>query len=192
MKIKPWPKIGQPRVLLEKHNRAFVVQKFVNPTNGATEEFYSFVGKVDSVIIFPITGDKKVIAIRQFRHTADDVFIELPGGNKHSKEPSLNAAKRELLEETGFNSKRISILNKKVWFDPGGIKNFYIPCLAVDCYKISRPQLDNTEIIETVTIPLDKWLNMIYKGKITDGKTLAVTFLALPYIGIKLDLSLNK
>lgn len=188
MKIKHWPKIGRPRTLLERHNRAFVVQKFANPVNGATEEFYSFVGRVDSVIIFPVTGDKKVVAIRQFRHTADDVFIELPGGNKQPKESSLNAARRELLEETGFNSKRISMLNtKKVWFDPGGIKNFYIPCLAVDCYKISGTQLDHTEMIETVIIPLDKWLDMIYKGKITDGKTLAVTFLALPHIGIKLN-----
>lgn len=188
MKIKPWLKIGRPRVLLERLNRAFVVQKFTNPLSGAAEEFYSFVGRVDSVIIFPITEDKKVVAIRQFRHTADDVFIELPGGNKQPKELPLNAAKRELLEETGFSSKRISMLNtKKVWFDPSGIKNFYIPCLAIDCYKMSRPQLDNTEIIETLTIPLSEWLDMIYKGKITDGKTLAVTFLALPYIGIKLN-----
>lgn len=188
MKIKPWLKVGRPRTLLERHNRAFVVQKFTNPASGAVEEFYSFVGKVDSVIIFPITGDKKVVAIRQFRHTADDIFIELPGGNKQPKEPSLNAAKRELLEETGFSSKKINILNtKKIWFDPSGVKNFYIPCLAIDCYKISRPRLDDTEMIETVTIPLDKWLDMIHKGKITDGKTLAVTFLSLPYIGIKLN-----
>ncbi len=187
MKIKPWIKVGHPRVLLERLNRAFIAQNFSNPVSGAIEEFYSIVGRVDSVIIFPITEDKRVVAIRQFRHAADDVFIELPGGNKQSKERSLNAAKRELLEETGFNSKKINILNtKKVWFEPSGIKNFYIPCLAIDCYKMSKPQLDNTEIIETITIPIDKWLDMIYKGKITDGKTLAVTFLALPHIGIKL------
>jgi 8-oxo-dGTP pyrophosphatase MutT (NUDIX family) len=134
----------------------------------------------------PITADKKVLAIRQFRHGANNILIELPGGNKHPKESRLNAAKRELLEETGFCAKKISVLKPgKIWFDPSVLTSYYFPCLAIDCYPISNPQLDTTECIETITIPINEWLDMIYAGLITDNKTLATTFLSLPHIGIR-------
>lgn len=187
MKIKPWQKIGHPHILLRKNSRSFINQKFINPRNGSIEEFLFFSGKLNAVVIFPITKDKKIVAIRQFRHAADKVFVELPGGAKRSNETWPRAAKRELLEETGFYPQKIvRFKTKKNWFDPGSFKNFYIPCLATGCYQVSEPKLDATECIETIKVPINEWLDMIYDGLITDAKTLAVTFLALPYIGINL------
>ena len=135
----------------------------------------------------PITTDKKIVIIRQFRHATEEVFVELPGGNKNKNETPVDAANCELLEETGFRSKKtIELKTKKVWVDPSAYKNFYIPCLATGCYKISEPKLDATECMETLTIPINEWLEMIHDGLITDCKTLAVTLLALPYIGIEI------
>lgn len=185
MEIKPWDKVGPLETLSESHNKVFVVQKFINPISRRIEEFSFFFGRVDSVIIFPITKDKEIIAIRQFRHAADDVFIELPGGNIGRGESYYDAANRELFEESGYKSANLRFLNtKKAWFDPGVMKNFYIPCLATDCYYVSKPMLDNTECIEPVAIPIREWLDMIHNGLINDSKTLAVTLLALPYLGI--------
>jgi len=164
----------------------FFLQKFIEPVGGKKEEFSFLVGGVDSVVIFPLTKNKEVVAIRQFRHAAGKIFIELPGGNKESRELSSSAARRELLEETGFKGQKIVKLNaNKIWFDPSTIRNYYIPYVFTGCYKASNPKLDNNERIETVVIPLNRWLSMIYNGEITDGKTLAVTFLALSRIGIK-------
>ena len=187
MGIRPWTKIGPISTLAESNGRRLNVQKFINPTNGIAEEFSFLLADVNSVIIFPITQDRKVVAIRQFRHAADDVFIELPGGRLESDELSVIAARRELLEETGFYSEKvIELKSKKIWVDPGSYRNFYIPCLATDCRQVSEPKLDAMEFIETVTIPIGEWLDMILDGLITDAKTLAITFLALSHIGISL------
>ncbi len=188
MKIKPWRKIGPPRILSSGHGKSFGNQNFINPKNGVLEEFSFFSGgKTVPVIVLPITTDKKLVVTRQFRHTANRIFIELPGGHKHPNESPITTARRELLEETGFKAgKIIRLKTKKVWFEPGVFNTAYVPYVAIGCHKISEPFLDSTECIETITIPIDEWLDMIFKGLITDNKTLAITLLALPYIGIKL------
>ena len=173
--------------MLRKNGRSLVNQKFINPRNGATEEFSFCHCSPNAVIVFPVTKDKKIITVRQFRHAADDVFIEFPGGGKRSNESSLRAAKRELLEETGFSSQRIIRLKtRKIWFELGFFKNSITPYLATDCRQISEPKLDAMECMETVAIPINEWLDMVYDGLITDSKTLAVTLLALPHLGISL------
>ncbi len=187
MKIKSWSKVGKAYILAEKYKRMLVSQKFINPISGVLEEYSFFAGKVESVIIFPITKDKKVVATKQFRHAANDVFIEIPGGNKNPKESFENTARRELLEETGFSAEKfINLKTKKIWIDPGGVKNYHTLCLATGCHKVSEPKLDVAEQIEVVTIPIIKWLEMIHEGLIIDCKTVAMTFLVLPYIGINL------
>lgn len=60
----------------------------------------------DWVHILPITADNQIVMLRQYRHAAGDIFLELPGGavDSHKKEEPLLAAQRELQEETGYTS----------------------------------------------------------------------------------------
>src|SRR5690349_10352612 len=60
-----------------------------------------------AVVILPMLDDKTVILIRNKRYAVDQVLLELPAGTLEPKEPPMNCAGRELLEETGYLAKRM-------------------------------------------------------------------------------------
>lgn len=181
--IKPWANIGKPKTLSESHGRSFVTQVFINPKTNTQEEYSFLKGHKDSTVIFPVTTEKKILILRQFRHAADDILIELPGGNIQPDESQENAARRELLEETGYEAEKIiTFKTSKHWFDPSALRSIYIPCIAIGCKKITDPQQDSTEDLEIHSVSIKRWAEMIRDGLITDSKTLATTLLALQYL----------
>ena len=183
IEIKRWLKIGELKILSKNSHRSLVGQAFINPKTNMSEEYTFLQGHKDSMIIFPITTEKKLIILRQFRHAADDILIELPGGNIKPNESPKNAATRELLEETGYRAGEIIIFeNSKQWFDPSALRSIYIPCIALNCKKISEPQQDPTESLEIRTVSINEWLTMIQGGFVADSKSLATTLLSLQHL----------
>ncbi len=73
----------------------------VQPTGIELEDFY-VVESADWVNVIAITDDQKIIFERQYRHGIADVCLELPAGSINERETPLQAAQRELLEETGY------------------------------------------------------------------------------------------
>ncbi|MBQ7646025.1 MAG: NUDIX hydrolase [Clostridia bacterium] len=135
----------------------------------ATREVIRHVG---AVCIVPLTDDGNVIVERQFRYPLDKVITEIPAGKLDSKdEDRLEAAKRELREETGITADR--------WQDLG----FYYPAAAYTDEVLSmylaqglhygKQELDNDEFLNFRPVPLDQLVNDIISGRIADGKTQA-------------------
>lgn len=184
------PKAGREVEVLNSYGKILFNQDFEYP-DGKTHQFLLFKSATGSpVVIFPLTEKKEVIALNQFRHAANQCVIELPGGNsKNPQETPEEIAGNELLEETGFKSEKIARLGfEKIWFEPFFLRVSYIPILALDCVCVKPQQLDETEVIETKLFPLKEWIRMIFSGEITDSKSIAITFKALPYLGITLDI----
>jgi ADP-ribose pyrophosphatase len=182
------PKAGAEVEVLRSHGKIVFKQDFEYP-DGKIHQFLLF--KAGSpVTIFPLTKNREVIAINQFRHAVNQCLIELPGGNsRDSRETPEEIAHNELLEETGFKSEKIGRLGwGDIWFEPFSLRVSYIPILALDCTHVKPPQLDETEVIETRLFPLAEWIRMIFSGEITDSKSIAVTFRALPYLGVTMNL----
>lgn len=132
-------------------------------------------------IVFPITEKGEVIAVKQFRYGANRLILELPGGCPENNESFEETAKKELLQETGYQAEEIIRLSKPLWFEPTACLNPYMPLLAINCKKIKELQLDETEILEVSVIPLEKWFSKIFSGEISDSKSIATTLLALPH-----------
>ncbi|ADW69674.1 NUDIX hydrolase [Granulicella tundricola] len=125
----------------------------------------------------PDTGapEPTVLIERQYRHAAGKFLLELPAGRIEPGEAPLAAAKRELIEETGFRAKRWSRL-VRYYASPGFLAEHMQVFLAEEIREgLAQPEED--EKIDLLHIPLAELLSMIRDGKIEDAKTMLAVLL---------------
>jgi ADP-ribose pyrophosphatase len=114
--------------------------------------------------------DPEIIFERQYRHAAGRTLIELPAGRVEPHEATLAAAKRELIEETGYRAKRWALLTK-YFASPGFLSEWMQIYLARDIREgAATPEPD--ENIEVFRLTLSEALALVAANKIHDGKTL--------------------
>ena len=115
-------------------------------------------------------ADPDVILERQYRHAAGQFLFELPAGRVEPGEATLAAAKREMIEETGYRAKKWKLL-VKYFASPGFLGEWMQIYLAREIREgVAKPELD--EHIDVMRVPLSKAMQMIAEQKIHDGKTL--------------------
>jgi ADP-ribose pyrophosphatase len=114
--------------------------------------------------------DPGILLIRQYRHAAGKLLLELPAGRMEPGETALAAGKRELIEETGYRAKRWS-RHANYYASPGFLTETMTILLAEGLTQgEAAPEED--EKIELHMTPLSEVVRMIRAGKIEDGKTL--------------------
>ena len=145
------------------------------PDGGTAEREYNI--HYGSVCVIPVDGDGNVILERQYRYPIGQILLEIPAGKLGSAdEAPLDAAKRELKEETGAVAEK--------WTDLG----YFYPTPAYTTEKIwmymaeglsfGETSPDEDEFIEVVRMPLDELTEMICRGDIPDIKTQAAALRA--------------
>jgi ADP-ribose pyrophosphatase len=115
-------------------------------------------------------GDPDVILERQYRHAAGQYLIELPAGSRNAGEAPLAAAKREMIEETGYRAKKWTML-LRYFASPGFLGEWMQIYLARDI-RAGEAALEEDENLEVFRMPLSEAMKMVAEGKIHDGKTL--------------------
>ena len=130
--------------------------------------------------IIPLTADEHVVMVRQFRHGLRAYTLEVPGGMIDADDPSpLVAARREMVEESGYESDRVEPLGV-VHPNPAIQTN---RCHSFVAYEVERrhvPSFDSTEETEVVLVPLTRIPELMRSGEITHALVIvAFQWLAL-------------
>lgn len=135
-----------------------------------------------AVVILPVNVDEQsIVLVRQFRYAIGQDILELPAGIIEKDDASpLDAAKRELAEETGFHAKDWHSMGH--YYPTPGFCNelfhFFIASNLVP--TVADPDEDERIIVETV--PIDRLIAQIESHSLIDLKTVALFQMALPHL----------
>ncbi len=121
------------------------------------------------VSVLPLEDDGMVTMVRQFRYGVQDVTLEIPAGKLEKGEDPLEAAKRELSEETGFTAEEIIPLH--INYPSPAILSEIIYVYLARGLKKGDAHPDEGEFISVERYHISELVEMVMQGKITDGKT---------------------
>jgi len=164
-KIQPWQRLDSETLYT---CRIFSLRKDRNrsPRDGREHDFF-VLDSGDWVNIVPVTADDQVVLIHQYRHGIDDITLEIPGGMVDPHDPSpLHAARREMQEETGYDSDDIVPLGS-IHPNPAIQGNRCHTFLARNVEKRFEPHFDTTEEAEVLLVPAAQLPELVQQGKIT-------------------------
>ncbi|WP_156010957.1 NUDIX hydrolase [Streptococcus ruminantium] len=135
-----------------------------------------------AVCVLALTSDGKMILVKQYRKAIERTIYEIPAGKLElGEEDTLeDAALRELEEETGYSSDKLTLLAD--FYSAIGFCNERIRLyLADNLIKIENPRpMDEDEVIELYEVTLEEALSLVASGDICDAKTImAVQYLQL-------------
>ncbi|HVG38448.1 MAG TPA: NUDIX hydrolase [Pyrinomonadaceae bacterium] len=137
-----------------------------NPRGGGEHDFF-VIEAPDWVNIIPLTPEREVVMIEQYRHGSDELTLEIPGGLIDPGEKPQGAATRELLEETGYAAGEAIYLGK-TRPNPAIQNNWLHTYFAPDVTFAGRPpEADGTEHTNVHLVPLDAVPHLISEGVIT-------------------------
>lgn len=149
-----------------------VVRRQVNDADGRPHNF-EYVRHPGAVVVLPVLPGDRLVMIRNFRHAIDQTLLELPAGtlDREGEDP-LDAAHRELEEETGYRAGRMTPLCK-FYPSPGFMSELLTAYVATDLSK-SIQRLEPTERIIVEEMSASAALREVRGGGIVDAKTLIV------------------
>ena len=171
-----WERLRSER-LLETPYFALRSDKLRLPS-GAVKDPYYVVERPDAAIIFPLTGEGEAVLVRQYRPPLERMELGLPAGLVEEGEKPEAAARRELLEETGYSSPEWEPLGALA-SSPSLKDNWAYLFLARGVEEMAPPDPDEHELVETVRVPVGELLGLIRTGEIVSSSGVAAVMLAL-------------
>lgn len=131
---------------------------------GELVEPYYVLDYPDWVNVVAVTGDDRVVLVRQYRHGLGRTLLELPCGAVEPSDATPEAAaERELLEETGF-APAAMIESGVLSPNPASHSNLTRCFLATGCRRVPRVETSETERTEVSLLPLEEFTRLVLGG----------------------------
>ncbi|MGJ1205815.1 NUDIX hydrolase [Sphingobacterium lactis] len=157
------------------------VDKLEMPNGNIKEEYY--------VLEYPtwvnmvgITEEEEILFVRQYRHGANEVMVELPAGVVEEGEDPEYAARRELMEETGYAFGEATYVCE-LFANPATSGNLTYTYLLTGGKKVQEQQLDPSEDIEVVHMSIEEAKQFLLENKIGQALHSAALFYTLKKLG---------
>jgi len=144
------------------------------------ESYREYVRHPGAVVVVALLPDGRLVFERQFRYPLRRAFLELPAGKIDPGEDILDCARRELREETGYEAdswQYLGVMHPCIGYSDERIEIFFAKGLT----QVGHA-LDEGEFLEILTLSADEAEAAVHQGTITDGKTIAALFRALPLL----------
>jgi len=137
-------------------------------TRGDVSKPYIYLeSPVDAVATVALTADGQIVLARQYRHPVGQIITDLPAGRANPAEPPLEAARRELEEETGYRPATLVVLGRASPF-PGSLKVTMHLFFATDLAP-GQQHLDEGEELEVLLRPFDEVYDEVIHSKHIDA-----------------------
>ena len=133
-----------------------------------------------AAIMVPLFTNGDTLLVKQFRYPVGRVFIELPAGKLDGGEPLEEAAQRELAEEAGFTSGKLTLISE--FYPCIGYSNEKMWLFLAEDLKEADAVTDHDEFLELMRVPFKEAVAMVKRGEIDDMKTIAAILLTESYL----------
>ena len=164
--IAKWKLLNSEYIL--RHKYMMLRKDKVELNNGHVINDYFVIEKANWVNVIAITDEGEFVFERQYRHGASVINYELPAGIIEEGEAPIEAAKRELLEETGYAGGEWVEYNI-AYPNPSSMTNKNFTFLAKGVRKATEPKLEITENIEVMLLSMEDVIKLLESSHIIEG-----------------------
>jgi ADP-ribose pyrophosphatase len=151
-----------------------VILEKVTLPNGAVKD-REIVRHPGAAAMVPLLDDGRVVLIKQYRHAVREFVWEIPAGTLEPAEAPMACARRELVEETGYEAANLEKLTEIL--PAPGYTDEHIHIFLATGLKAVHQRLEDDEVLELQPTVLETALAMVAQGEIRDAKTIAGLFL---------------
>ena len=179
--MQKW-KLLESKYIIQRPWATLRVDKLELPNGNIKDEYY-VLEYPTWVNMVAITEDGNVLFVKQYRHGADQIMVELPAGVVEDDEEPEVAARRELLEETGYAFDKIEYICE-LFANPATSGNLTYTYLLTGGKKVQEQDLDSSEDIEVVEMTIEEAKQFLFDNKIGQALHSSALFYTFHKMGL--------
>lgn len=179
--MQKW-KLLESKYIIQRPWATLRVDKLELPNGNIKDEYY-VLEYPTWVNMVAITADEKILFVKQYRHGAGQIMVELPAGVVEDNEEPEVAARRELLEETGYAFDSIEYICE-LFANPATSGNLTYTYLLRGGKKVQEQELDSSEDIEVVEMTIAEAKQFLFDNKIGQALHSSALFYTFKKMGL--------
>jgi ADP-ribose pyrophosphatase len=187
MSLQKWKLLSKKDV--SPHDWFPIEMRTYQLPNGKIVDDFSVTTLADVAMIIPITADRKVVLVKQFKPGIGEILIQFPAGRIEKNHRDIQeTAQRELEEEVGIRvtEPQLHFLAKVHAFSTKATEVVHL-FIAENCVFNSEQNFDDNENIEIILLSFNQLDEKIFNGEIWDAEAIAGWTLAKKHFGVLLD-----